>query len=86
MKFVTQDKEASRKKNSSLSPYPNFFDYSLGGYYYRERWLRTRQYYQMSCYVVDEGGKTYLSLYSKHVFDYNLGGYSHREGIYINQG
>jgi hypothetical protein len=22
-----------------------FFDYSLGGYYHRERWARTRRYY-----------------------------------------
>jgi hypothetical protein len=23
----------------------NIFDYSLGGYYHRERWARTRRYY-----------------------------------------
>jgi hypothetical protein len=62
------------EENSSLSLYPKIFDYSLGGYYHRERWSRTRRYYQMSYYVMDEGRKIYLSLYSKHVFDYSLGG------------
>jgi hypothetical protein len=71
MKFVTQ--RGIRKENSSLSLYPKIFDYSLGGYYHRERWPRTRRYYQTSYYVMDEGRKIYWILYSKHVFEYSLG-------------
>jgi hypothetical protein len=67
------------KKLIFLSLYPKIFDYSLGGYYHRERWPRTRWYYQISYYLMIKGGMIYLSLYSKQVFDYSLGGYSHRE-------
>jgi hypothetical protein len=67
------------KENSFLSLYPKIFDYSLGGYYHRESWARTRRYYEISYYLMIKGRTIYLSLYSKHVFDYSLGGYSHRE-------
>jgi hypothetical protein len=56
-----------------LSLYPKKFDYSLGGYYHRERLACTRRY------LVIKEAVIHLSLYSKHVFDYSLGGYSHRE-------
>jgi hypothetical protein len=36
-----------------LSLYPKIFDYSLGGYYNRERWARTRRYYQNKLLYVD---------------------------------
>jgi hypothetical protein len=74
-----EDTEASRKKTYFLSLYPKIFDYSLGGYYHRERWARTRRYYQISYYLMIKEGTIYLNLYSKQVFDYSLGGYSHRE-------
>jgi hypothetical protein len=41
-----QDTELSEKATHLLSLYPKIFDYSLGGYYHRERWARTRRYYQ----------------------------------------
>jgi hypothetical protein len=65
--------------NSFFSLYPKIFDYSLGGYYHRERWAHTRRYYQISYYLMIKEGTIYLSIYSKQVFDYSLGGYSHRE-------
>jgi hypothetical protein len=37
------DAEESVKKTHFLSLYPKIFDYSLGGYYHRERWARTRR-------------------------------------------
>jgi hypothetical protein len=79
MKSVMQDTEASGKKTHFLSLYPKIFDYSLGGYYHREFWVRTRRYYEINYYLMIKGRTIYLSLYSKHVFDYSLGGYSHRE-------
>jgi hypothetical protein len=78
-KIVTKDTEESRKKAHFLSLYPKIFDYSLGGYYHRERWPCTRRYYQISYYLMIKEGTIYLSLYLKQVFDYSLGGYSHRE-------
>jgi hypothetical protein len=78
-KSVIEDIEASRKKTHFLSLYPKIFDYSLGGYYHREHWARTRRYYQISYYLMIKEGTIYLSLYSKQVFDYSLGGYSHRQ-------
>jgi hypothetical protein len=74
-----QDTETSGKKTHFLSLYPKIFDYSLGGYYHRERWARTRRYYEIRYYLMIKGRTIYLSLYLKHVFNYSLGGYSHRE-------
>jgi hypothetical protein len=67
------------RKTHFLSLYPKIFDYSLGGYSHRERWPRTRRYYQIIYYLMIKEEMIYLSLYSKQVFDYSLGGYSHRE-------
>jgi hypothetical protein len=36
-KFLMEGKEASKKKTHFLSLYPKIFDYSVGGYYHRER-------------------------------------------------
>jgi hypothetical protein len=70
----------SEENSFFLSLYPKIFDYSLGGYYHRERWARTRRYYQKSYYLMIKGVIIYLSLYSKNTFfDYSLEGYSHRE-------
>jgi hypothetical protein len=46
MKSTMGDIEESVKKTHFLSLYPKILDYSLGGYYHRERWARTRRYYQ----------------------------------------
>jgi hypothetical protein len=67
------DTEASEKKTNFLSLYPKKIDYSLGGYYHRERRARTRRYYQKSYHLVIKEATIYLSLYSKHVFDYASG-------------
>jgi hypothetical protein len=40
------DTEELVKKTHFLSLYSKIFDYSLGGYYHRERRARTRRYYQ----------------------------------------
>jgi hypothetical protein len=77
--FFMKDTEESRTKAHFLSLYPKIFDYSLEGYYHRERWPCTRRYYQISYYLMIKEGTIYLCLYSKQVFDYSLGGYSHRE-------
>jgi hypothetical protein len=37
-----------------LSLYPKIFDYSLGGYYHRERWPRTWRYYQIKLLSDDQ--------------------------------
>jgi hypothetical protein len=67
--------------NSFLSLYPKIFDYSLGGYYHRERCARTRRYYKKGgYYLMIKGATVYFSQYLKNIFfDYSLGGYSHRE-------
>jgi hypothetical protein len=68
------------EENSFFESIPKIFDYSLRGYYHRERWARTRRYYQKSYYLMIKGATNYSSLYSKNMFfDYSLGGYSHRE-------
>jgi hypothetical protein len=72
-------RQVIRQQYYILSLYPNFFDYSLGGYYHWERWALTQRYYQESYYLMIKEAIIYLSLYSKYVFDYSLGAYSHRE-------
>jgi hypothetical protein len=46
--------EESRKKSSLFEPILeiSFFDYSLGGYSYRERWARTKR-----CFFMNNGAK-----------------------------
>jgi hypothetical protein len=62
------DAEESVKKTHFLSLYPKIFNYSLGGYYHRDRWARTRRYYKKSYYLMIKGVTIYLSLYSKTRF------------------
>jgi hypothetical protein len=55
MKSITQDTETSGKKTDFLGLYLKIFDHSLGGYYHRERWMRTQQYYQQSYSLMIKG-------------------------------
>jgi hypothetical protein len=43
------------EENSSLSLHLKIFHYSLEGYYHRERWARTRRYYQQSYSLMIKG-------------------------------
>jgi hypothetical protein len=77
-----RQRSQQRKTHFILSLYPKIFDYSLGGYYHRERCARTRWYYKKigGYFQMIKGATIYLSLYSKNMFfDYSLGGYSHQE-------
>jgi hypothetical protein len=68
-KSATGDAKESVKKTHFLSLYPKIFDYSLGGYYHRERWARTQRYYKkIIYYLMIKGATIYLSLYSKTRF------------------
>jgi hypothetical protein len=50
-------------KDSFLSLYPRIFDYSLGGYYHRERGARTRQCYY---YMTIKEGTIYFRVYTQN--------------------
>jgi hypothetical protein len=44
-----------REENSFFESIQKKIDYSLGGYYQRGRWARTRRYYEISYYLMNNG-------------------------------
>jgi hypothetical protein len=84
MKMIDKSKQGWHRqyKNQVKILYPITFDYSLGGYYHRERWNTHSTKVISKLFRVEAWWWRilYFSLYSKKVlFDYSLGGYSHRE-------
>jgi hypothetical protein len=51
----------------SLSLYSKLFDYSLGGYYHRECWARTRWYYHMKLRCNESKWVQYIWAYTRNL-------------------